>query len=340
MMEFLMKQTGMSRPFNSLLGILCLLSFSNIQPAAAQLNTFEAGQPIRASEMNHNFEVIQDHLEDLNSNSEASAQYLSEEIQLLQDELLRLSRRSGSYDYVEVDCTSDRDALNKVFYGISFNDPTAYEVSGSCNFFGDIAGRDVFFRGDLGEAPGQLVEIDAYSGLSLSNSTVYLYNIEVVSGAHVLFQNSHLRLTGAKLSVTDGYDRVRFDVRESALRFNGMVLDESTPSVDIDAMASKLRIGYGGDNTEFRNVRLRNGSTGWCRGCDDVSISNLEVDMMSSFCAFTFEQKHLSISSLSVSSLSAFRHAGAPSETAEYEIDKSPESVAEWTQDVSACRNF
>ena len=56
-----MKQIGMKQIFNSdNIVVVALLSLCQVRLAFAQLNTFEAGQPIRASEMNHNFEVVQE----------------------------------------------------------------------------------------------------------------------------------------------------------------------------------------------------------------------------------------------------------------------------------------
>lgn len=63
-----MKQIGMKQIFNSIVAV-ALLSLCQVQLAFAQLNTFEAGQPIRASEMNHNFEVVQEQIEEISASS-------------------------------------------------------------------------------------------------------------------------------------------------------------------------------------------------------------------------------------------------------------------------------
>ena len=65
-----MKQIGMKGIFNSIsIVALALLSLYQVQLAFAQLNTFEAGQPIRASEMNHNFEVVQEQINEISTSS-------------------------------------------------------------------------------------------------------------------------------------------------------------------------------------------------------------------------------------------------------------------------------
>jgi hypothetical protein len=63
-----MKPIGMKQIFNSTsIVTVALLSLCQVRLAFAQLNTFEAGQPIRASEMNHNFEVVQEQIEEISS---------------------------------------------------------------------------------------------------------------------------------------------------------------------------------------------------------------------------------------------------------------------------------
>ena len=63
-----MKPIGMKQIFNSVsIAAVALLSLCQVQLTFAQLNTFEAGQPIRASEMNHNFEVVQEQIEEISS---------------------------------------------------------------------------------------------------------------------------------------------------------------------------------------------------------------------------------------------------------------------------------
>jgi hypothetical protein len=65
-----MKPTGMKQTFNSVsIVVVALLSLYQVQLAFAQLNTFEAGQPIRASEMNHNFEVVQEQISEISTSS-------------------------------------------------------------------------------------------------------------------------------------------------------------------------------------------------------------------------------------------------------------------------------
>jgi hypothetical protein len=65
-----MKQIGMKQIFNSVsIVVVALLSLCQVRLAFAQLNTFEAGQPIRASEMNHNFEVVQEQIEEISTSS-------------------------------------------------------------------------------------------------------------------------------------------------------------------------------------------------------------------------------------------------------------------------------
>jgi len=65
-----MKQIGMKQIFNSVgIVVVALLSLCQVRHAFAQLNTFEAGQPIRASEMNHNFEVVQEQIEEISTSS-------------------------------------------------------------------------------------------------------------------------------------------------------------------------------------------------------------------------------------------------------------------------------
>ena len=66
-----MKPTGMKQIFNSIVSVtVWLLCLCQVQLAFAQLNTFEAGQPIRASEMNHNFEVVQEQIDETEQNAE------------------------------------------------------------------------------------------------------------------------------------------------------------------------------------------------------------------------------------------------------------------------------
>ena len=63
-----MKPIGIKQIFNSVsIVVVALLGLCQVQLAFAQLNTFEAGQPIRASEMNHNFEVVQEQIEEISS---------------------------------------------------------------------------------------------------------------------------------------------------------------------------------------------------------------------------------------------------------------------------------
>jgi len=65
-----MKQIGMKQTFNSVsIAAFALLSLCQVQLTFAQLNTFEAGQPIRASEMNHNFEVVQEQIQEISTSS-------------------------------------------------------------------------------------------------------------------------------------------------------------------------------------------------------------------------------------------------------------------------------
>ena len=65
-----MKQIGMKQTFNSVsIVVVALLSLCHVQLTFAQLNTFEAGQPIRASEMNHNFEVVQEQIQEISTSS-------------------------------------------------------------------------------------------------------------------------------------------------------------------------------------------------------------------------------------------------------------------------------
>ena len=78
-----MKQIGMKQTFNSVsIVVVALLSLCQVQLAFAQLNTFEAGQPIRASEMNHNFEVVQEQIQEISTSSitDAGSQRLSKKI--------------------------------------------------------------------------------------------------------------------------------------------------------------------------------------------------------------------------------------------------------------------
>ena len=65
-----MKQIGMKQIFNSVsIAAVAVLSLCHVQLTFAQLNTFEAGQPIRASEMNHNFEVVQEQIQEISTSS-------------------------------------------------------------------------------------------------------------------------------------------------------------------------------------------------------------------------------------------------------------------------------
>ena len=65
-----MRPIGMKQIFNSVsIAAVALLSLCQVQLTFAQLNTFEAGQPIRASEMNHNFEVVQEQIEEISTSS-------------------------------------------------------------------------------------------------------------------------------------------------------------------------------------------------------------------------------------------------------------------------------
>ena len=290
----------------------------------AQLpNTFENGNVADADAVNANF------------------QNLDNRLQTLEAEVDDAKNRPTLYDEVEVDCSVDPEDLNNKFYGVQFNDPTVYRLAGDCNFNGDVAGRSAVLTGN-GDSMPKLIDSsrpDLAVSLRLTNSSFWLVGVELFGAYHVGFQNSHLRLEGVKITSPES-SSVSFDIREGGIRFiSGLVQDANSPFITVRAFASSVRFGLF-DTYDFARVLLRNGSSGWCRYCDNVSIGALEVDLRSSFCAYTWESDHLNLSSVNVTSLSVFRHAGAPVDPPPYTITTSANSLAEFTEDSSKCQNF
>ncbi|WP_418642343.1 hypothetical protein ACNUDM_20605 [Vibrio chaetopteri] len=182
---------------------------------AAVPNTFSAGSPALASEVNENFSQLDSRLTALEGSE------------------------SDSYITVEVDCSENAKALVEAFEGSrNSNAQMEYLISGSCEG-AEIARADVRIDGSGSasitegeDMDGESLFIDAQSNVRLSNLTL--------EGTLFVRNNSNLRLEDVTLPTPvisgDEYDPNIY-IRTSYLRINSGSIDNLSLLLNRNASA-------------------------------------------------------------------------------------------------------